>query len=187
MKYLFASYTNRRGFLKISASAMLTGFFSPPVLAAVATKRYEDYLLSFYNIHTREHLTTCYRTNGQLNRHAMQRINHILRDFRTGEIKPIDPDLLDLLHQIVIEVKPRVPISIISGYRCPRTNAALRRITTGVAKNSLHMKGRAIDIRIPGYRTVALRQLAINLKAGGVGYYPASNFIHLDTGPIKIW
>jgi uncharacterized protein YcbK (DUF882 family) len=110
-----------------------------------------------------------------------------MRDFRTGEIKPVDPNLLDLLHRIVINVDPHAPISIISGYRSPRTNAALRKITTGVARKSLHMQGRAIDIRIPGYRTSAIRRLAIQLKSGGVGYYPKSDFVHLDTGPVKAW
>ena len=110
-----------------------------------------------------------------------------MRDHRTGEIKPVDPNLLDLLHRIVMEEKSRSPISIISGYRSPSTNAALRKVTAGVAEKSLHMEGRAIDIRIPGYQTTALRQLAINLKGGGVGYYPESDFIHLDTGPVKVW
>lgn len=187
MKDFSSSYTNRRNFLRMSATAMITTLFSCPAIAAVVPSYGENHRLSFYNIHTRERLETCYRTDGKLVRPAMQQINYILRDFRTGEIKPIDPNLLDLLYRIVTEVKPRTPISIISGYRCPRTNAALRRVTTGVAKNSLHMKGRAIDIRIPGYRTADLRQLAINIGRGGVGYYPASNFVHLDTGPIRTW
>jgi uncharacterized protein YcbK (DUF882 family) len=187
MKDFFSSCTNRRNFLKISASAMIATLFSSPVSAAIDASYGENQSLSFYNIHTRERLETCYRTNGRLVHPAIQQINYILRDFRTGEIKPIDPNLLDLLYHIVTEVKPRCPISIISGYRCPRTNAALRRVTTGVSKNSLHMKGRAIDIRIPGYRTADLRQLAINLRRGGVGYYPKSNFVHLDTGPIRTW
>jgi uncharacterized protein YcbK (DUF882 family) len=187
MKDLLSSYTNRRNFLKMGATAMTTTLFSCPALAAVDPSYGVSRSLSFYNIHTRERLETCYRSNGKLVHPAMQQINYILRDFRTGEIKPIDPNLLDLLYRIVAEVKPRAPISIISGYRCPRTNAALRRVTTGVAKNSLHMKGRAIDIRIPGYRTADLRQLAINLRSGGVGYYPASNFVHLDTGPVRTW
>jgi len=187
MKGISSAYANRRTFLKMTASAMLTTLFPHPVLAAVGPEDPENYILSFYNIHTRERLNTCYRAKGKLIDRSMQRISYILRDYRTGEIRPIDPTLLDLLHRIVIEVKPRSPINIISGYRSPRTNAALRKITTGVAKKSLHMEGRAIDIRIPGLRTTALRQLAVGLKSGGVGYYPTSNFVHLDTGPIKIW
>jgi uncharacterized protein YcbK (DUF882 family) len=110
-----------------------------------------------------------------------------MRDHRTGEVKPVDPKLLDLLHRIVMEEKPRSPLSIISGYRSPSTNEALRKVTAGVAAKSLHMEGRAIDIRIPGYRTTALRQIAVDLHCGGVGYYPESNFVHLDTGPVKVW
>jgi uncharacterized protein YcbK (DUF882 family) len=179
--------TSRRRFLKMSASAMLTTLFAHPVLAAVAPGAAEHHILSFYNIHTGEALKTCYRANGRLIHRAVDRISHIMRDHRTGEIKPVDPRLLDLLHHIVREVKPRSPISIISGYRSPRTNESLRKITAGVAKKSLHIQGRAIDIRIPGYQTSALRELAIDLHTGGVGYYSKSDFVHLDTGPFKVW
>jgi uncharacterized protein YcbK (DUF882 family) len=174
----------RRTFLKLGASAIASAVLPLPAMAARTS---EHSILSFYNIHTGESLKTCYRANGKLIQRALMRINHILRDYRTGEIKPVDPNLLDLLHCIVVEITPHSPISIISGYRSPRTNAALRRITTGVSRNSLHMQGRAIDIRIPGYRTEALHRLAVAMKSGGVGYYPDSNFVHLDTGPIKTW
>lgn len=171
----------------MGAASILTTVFTHPVLAAVGPARHSHHVLAFYNIHTGEKLKTCYRSNGKLIHRAIQRINYIMRDYRTGEIKPVDPRLLDLLHRIVWEIKPRLPISIISGYRSPRTNAALRRVTEGVARKSLHMEGRAIDIRIPGHRTTALRRLAIDLQCGGVGYYPESNFVHLDTGPVKVW
>ncbi|MFO7716864.1 YcbK family protein [Desulfosarcina sp.] len=175
---------DRRTFLKMGASVILTTAFAHPALAALSP---EHHVLSFYNVHTGETLKTCYRANGKLIHRAVIRINHIMRDFRTGEIKAIDPNLLDLLHHIVVGVKPVAPISIISGYRSPSTNAALRKVSGGVAKKSLHMEGRAVDIRIPGHQTPALRQVAIDLQSGGVGYYPKSNFVHLDTGPIKIW
>ena len=184
MNGISSFHTNRRTFLKMGASAILTTVFTHPVLAAV---RPDHRVLSFYNIHTGEALKTCYRANGMLIPRAVNRISLIMRDYRTGEIMPVDPVLLDLLHHIVMEIKPRSSISIISGYRSPRTNAALRRVTAGVARKSLHMEGRAIDIRIPGYQTTTLRQLAINLRSGGVGYYPESDFVHLDTGPIKAW
>ncbi|MBC2711767.1 MAG: DUF882 domain-containing protein [Desulfosarcina sp.] len=187
MNGISSFHTDRRTFLKIGASAILTTVFTHPVLAAVGPNGHEHHILSFYNIHTGETLKTCYRSNGKLIRRAVNRISHIMRDHRTGEIKPVDPRLLDLLHRIAMEVKPRASISIISGYRSPRTNAALRKVTPGVARKSLHMEGRAIDIRIPGYQTTALRHLAINLKSGGVGYYHDSDFVHLDTGPVKVW
>jgi uncharacterized protein YcbK (DUF882 family) len=187
MKNISSFYTDRRTFLKWGASAILTTAFTHPVLAAVDPKSHKPHVLSFYNIHTGETLKTCYRSNGKLIHRAVNRISHIMRDHRTGEIKPVDPNLLDLLHRIVLEEKPRSPLSIISGYRSPKTNAALRKVTAGVAPKSLHMEGRAIDIRIPGYQTTELRQIAIDLKCGGVGYYPESDFVHLDTGPVKVW
>ncbi|WP_319524954.1 DUF882 domain-containing protein [uncultured Desulfosarcina sp.] len=175
--------TNRRTFLKMSASAALT--LLP--CSAMAVQAPEHQILSFYNIHTGESLSTCYRSHGKLIHRAVGRISNVMRDHRTGEIKPVDPNLLDLLHRIVTKIRTTEPISIISGYRSPETNAALRKISRGVAKNSLHMKGRAIDIRIPGFRTEDIRELAIGLHSGGVGYYPSSDFVHLDTGPVKVW
>ncbi len=187
MSHILSQFTDRRTFLKLGASAILTTVSAHPVLAAANAKLHEHHILSFYNIHTGETLKTCYRSNGKLIHRAVNRISYIMRDHRTGEVKPVDPNLLDLLHRIVMEEKPSSPLNIISGYRSPRTNAALRKVTAGVAPKSLHMEGRAIDIRIPGYETRALRQIAIKLHAGGVGYYPESDFIHLDTGPIKVW
>lgn len=181
---LSSFHADRRTFLKMAATALLTSAFTHPVPAAVYP---ENHVLSFYNIHTGETLKTSYRTNGELIHRAVNRISHILRDFRTGEVKRVDPDLLDLLHRIVMKTNSSAPISIISGYRSPRTNAALRKVTAGVARGSLHMEGRAVDIRIPGFQTLAIRQLAISLKSGGVGYYPESDFVHLDTGPIQVW
>ena len=179
-----SAHINRRTFLKAGASALVAATIPHPVLAALSA----DYcILSFYNIHTGERLKTCYRTNGALIHHAMERISHIMRDHRTGDVKPIDPELMDLLHCMVRKIRPSSPISIISGYRSPKTNAALRRVSSGVARKSLHMDGRAIDLRIPGFSTSHLRRLAVGLAAGGVGYYPNSNFVHLDTGPFKVW
>ncbi len=178
---------NRRTFLKMGAATILTTLFSHPATAAIRPERPENRELIFFNIHTGESLQTCYRSDGKLVYRAMRQINHILRDYRTGEIKPVDPNLLDLLHRISQKVEASNPIHIISGYRSARTNAMLRRTTSGVARNSLHMAGRAIDIRIPGYRTDGLYQMAKNLEAGGVGYYPDSDFVHLDTGPVKFW
>ena len=187
MNDISSFHTNRRTFLKLGASAILTAVFTHPALAAFDPKIHEHRILSFYNIHTGETLRTCYRSSGKLIHRAVNRISHIMRDHRTGEVKPVDPNLLDLLHLIVMEEKPSAPLSIISGYRSPSTNEALRKVTAGVAPKSLHMVGRAIDIRIPGYKTAALRQIAVNLRCGGVGYYPESDFVHLDTGPVKVW
>lgn len=187
MPGITASDTNRRTFLKMGAATLLTTLFPHSTLAAIRPERPEHFELSFFNIHTGERLKTCYRKNGKLVRQSLRQISHIMRDYRTGEIKTVDHNLLDLLHRITQKTPSHKPISIISGYRSPRTNAMLRKITSGVARNSLHMSGRAIDIRIPGYPSEKLYQLAINLKGGGVGFYSQSNFVHLDTGPIRCW
>ena len=187
MNYNLSSLIQRRQFLKMGAAVLLTTLSPIPSFAVKNIGRNERNSLSFFNTHTKEALRTSYRSHGRLIPNSLDRINYILRDHRTGEIKPIDVALLDLLHDIVWKIEPYAPIHIISGYRSPRTNAALRRVTSGVALNSFHMKGRAIDIRIPGCRTRVLRQMAMERKVGGVGYYAKSDFVHLDTGPIRDW
>ncbi len=188
MNHRFSSLIHRRKFLKMGASVLLAAL-SPPVpsFAFEGISQYERNTLSFFNTHTKEALRTSYRSHGKLIPNSLDRINYILRDHRTGEIRSIDVALLDLLHDIVWKIDPYAPIHIISGYRSPRTNEALRRVTSGVARNSFHLKGRAIDIRIPGCRTRELRQMAVDCNVGGVGYYAKSDFVHLDTGPIRIW
>ena len=143
--------------------------------------------LSFFNIHTAEHLSVCYHENGGYQPEALASINHLLRDYRTDETRPIDPQLLDILYQLRRKTGQVEPFHVISGYRSPKTNAMLRRRTTGVAKSSLHTKGKAIDIRLPGCATSRLRDLCIEMRAGGVGYYGRSDFVHLDTGRIRSW
>ncbi|MDH5592439.1 MAG: DUF882 domain-containing protein, partial [Gammaproteobacteria bacterium] len=114
-------------------------------------------------------------------------INRVLRDHRTGDIIDIDPTLVDLLNILHHKMNGRKPFHVISGYRSPKTNESLRKQTSGVAKKSFHMQGRAIDIRLPGRELTALRKAAINLQAGGVGFYPKSDFIHIDTGRVRHW
>lgn len=184
MAHILSACTDRRTFLKAGISTLLASFLPVPAFAAVNSGRR---ILTFYNTHTGESLRTCYRLNGKLIPREVRRISYILRDYRTNEVKPVDPALLDLLYRVMRKARLTAPIAIVSGYRSPATNSYLRKVSTGVARNSLHMQGRAIDIRIPGYRTAALRRLAIELKTGGVGYYPKSDFLHLDTGPFKTW
>lgn len=145
--------------------------------------------LSFFNIHTGETLRNVdYWTDGRYQSDALSAINHILRDHRTGEVIRIDQRLLDILWQLNRRIDNKKPFSIISGYRSPQTNDMLRRTGGGgVAKHSLHMDGRAIDIRIPGYDLRQLQQTALALGKGGVGYYPDSQFVHLDTGRVRHW
>jgi uncharacterized protein YcbK (DUF882 family) len=143
--------------------------------------------LSFFHIHTAEKLTVTYRENGELVPDALAEINRYLRDFRTAQVHDIDVALLDALHALYNTFDGRGNFEVISGYRSPHTNAALRHVTTGVAEKSLHIQGQAIDVRLTSAKTAALRDAALALKAGGVGYYAKSNFVHIDTGAVRSW
>lgn len=178
---------NRREFLKLSAGTLAAGMLPLPALAATLKGVDSKRTLGFFNTHTHETLNICYFDGDGYRPEALNEINFILRDFRSHEIQPIDPQLLDQLFALKSRIHPRTPFHIISGYRSPATNAMLHRTTTGVARSSFHTRGRAIDIRLPGYSTGRLRNLSIKLKAGGVGYYPKSDFVHLDTGEVRSW
>jgi uncharacterized protein YcbK (DUF882 family) len=143
--------------------------------------------LRLYNVHTGEKLATTYWAEGEYLHSELEAVNYFLRDYRNNEIDPIDPRLLDQLCLLQHKLEDNGTFHIISGYRSPRTNAWLRRHETGVAKRSLHMQGRAIDLRLPGVDLKHLRQAALAMHAGGVGYYAQSNFVHLDTGRPRFW
>jgi uncharacterized protein YcbK (DUF882 family) len=143
--------------------------------------------VALYNTHTGESVNAVYWFRGQYLPEAMSAVDRVLRDHRTDEIKPIDPQLLDLLHAISGELECSHPFYIISGYRSPTTNAFLRFMSRRVAEHSLHMDGKAIDLRIPGWDSHAVRRVAMELRRGGVGYYPSSNFVHVDVGPVRYW
>ncbi len=147
----------------------------------------DEKVLSFYNLHTKEYLQTVYWKNGEYVSEALAQINHIMRDHYCGAVKPIDKKLLDLFFAIRQRLNCSKPFHIISGYRTARTNAFLRKHKKAVAKNSLHLYGKAADIRLPDYGLKVLRRAAYELKAGGVGYYPRSNFIHVDVGRVRYW
>jgi uncharacterized protein YcbK (DUF882 family) len=142
--------------------------------------------LSFYHLHTLEQLDVTYFEEGDYVQDALVQIDHLLRDFRTGEVARIDPGLLDILHAAAL-VCERSRFEIISAYRSPATNASLADKSSGVSRNSLHMQGRAIDVRLAGYDTAKLRRACVALGLGGVGFYPESNFVHLDTGRFRSW
>lgn len=143
--------------------------------------------LSFYNLHTGENLRTEFWAEGKFIPEALGQINRVLRDHRTNEISQIDPTLLDLLHALQRKTGAREAFHVISGYRSPASNAKLRAHSGGVASRSLHMSGKAIDIALPGCKLIDLRRAALSLRAGGVGYYPASGFVHVDTGRVRQW
>jgi uncharacterized protein YcbK (DUF882 family) len=181
---------NRRSFLGFSAAAAAAALVPSRGEGAVRAPPVPERVLSFFNTHTGERLRTAYCCGGVYQPQALTEINHILRDFRADEVKPIDPRLLDLLHELGGTLETDSPFHIISGYRSPATNAMLRErggAQTGVASHSLHMDGKAIDIRIPGVKLDHLRGAARSLKLGGVGYYPALNFVHVDTGRVRFW
>ena len=144
--------------------------------------------LKLHNLHTEEKISLSYFERGQYVAEAFQDINYLLRDHRTGDVFAMDPVLIDLLYdlKIVLGVEQH-PFQVISGYRSPKTNAALHKKSRGVATRSLHMQGKAIDIRIQGVDAKNSRAAAMSLARGGVGYYPRSNFVHIDTGRVRAW
>jgi uncharacterized protein YcbK (DUF882 family) len=174
----------RRRFLVGSLGAAAAALGAPRAARAAATPVHR---LAFYHIHTAEKLSVVYREHGELIPGALAEINRYLRDFRTEQVHDIDVALLDALHDLYATFDARGNFEVISGYRSPRTNAALRHVTSGVAEHSLHIQGQAIDVRLTSAKTPALRDAAIARAAGGVGYYAESNFVHIDTGAVRSW
>lgn len=174
-------FLERRRFL---AGAGLSLIMPLPALAKAEVRS-----LAFDNIHTGEKLRVDYWTHGAYQPDALAAVNHVLRDFRTSEVHPIAPTLLDLLAALRLRLETAEPIAVISGYRSPVTNAMLRGAHehSGVATKSLHMQGMAADIRIGGRPLAAVHKAALGLRGGGVGYYPSSDFVHVDTGRVRTW
>ena len=162
------------------ASAL--GSTSSTPAAALATRA-----LDFAHTHTGEHLSVEYFSGGSYLPDALSTVNHFLRDFRTGDVHTIDAGLLDLLHSLTQLTGTSKPFQVISGYRSPKTNGMLRQRSEGVAAGSLHMQGQAIDIRLADVPLAKLRNAALTIERGGVGYYPASDFVHVDTGRVRRW
>ena len=178
------SRSTRRTIIALALVALaITASFSPPEPVRAADARQ----LSFYHTHTRLRLDVVYFANGDYVDSALDEINRFLKDFRTGEVSEINPELLDLLHDLRNELVPDATFEVISAYRSPQTNEMLRATTSGVAKNSHHVKGNAIDVRLRGTRIIKLRDTAIRMQRGGVGFYPKSDFVHLDMGSVRTW
>ncbi|MGD8630677.1 MAG: DUF882 domain-containing protein [Gammaproteobacteria bacterium] len=174
----------RRGFIR-NGAGLAAGLLIMPLASLASSQQVRK--LSFHNTHTGENASAVYWAEGDYLADGKQEIDEILRDHRTDEIYPIDTDLLDLLYLLRAEVQGQRAFEIISGYRSPATNAALRKNSSGVAKRSYHMQGKAIDIRLPGCELKKLHKAAMAMRAGGVGYYPGSDFIHVDVGPYRSW
>jgi uncharacterized protein YcbK (DUF882 family) len=182
------SRIDRRSFLKLGLACTASLAIPLPCYAQLKRLTTREKTLSFYNIHTGEKLDkVVFWADGQYVPEALADINYLLRDFRTGEITDMDPRLCDLLFSVRQKLDTGRPFHIISGYRSPETNRMLRKHSKGVAKNSLHLVGQAADIRVPERSLSQVRRAALALRGGGVGYYPSSDFVHIDTGPVRRW
>jgi uncharacterized protein YcbK (DUF882 family) len=176
----------RRSLLKLGLGAAGAALATPRFAFAAANGP-EMRSISLDNLHTGEKLRAVYWEQGDYIPDVLDAVNLNLRDFRTGDVHPIDPRLLDLLDALSSVADAGAPFQVISGYRSPATNAMLRERSEEVAKKSFHMSGMAIDIRLPGRDLWRLHQAALTLDGGGVGYYPMSDFIHVDIGPVREW
>lgn len=174
----------RRDFLTGLAGTTLA-LLAPAGFTAIDPRRSRR--LSFFHTHTGHQLETIYFRDGDYLAEELARVERFMRDFRTREAHPIERGLLDQLHLLGQGIKPDGVFEVISAYRSPETNATLHEKSSGVAKQSLHMVGKAIDVRLDGVKTRDLRDAALKLRAGGVGYYPESDFVHLDTGRVRSW
>ena len=179
----YARSMNRRDFLRLGTAA--TALIAAPVVAT--PRALGERKLAFRSTHTGEAVSATYWAEGSYQEEGLTTINDVLRDHRTNEIYPIDTNLLDMLHLLQSKTDNHHPFEVISGYRSPATNQSLSNKSSGVAKRSYHMRGMAIDIRLPGSELRNLHAAALDLRAGGVGYYPGSDFIHVDVGPTRSW
>lgn len=158
-----------------------------PALGASAAAAAAPRNLSVLNLHTGERLAATYFEAGRYLPDALAALDRVLRDHRTGEVHPMDPGLLDLVSGLAARLGGAGAVQVISGYRSPASNAALRRNSTGVATRSLHMEGEAMDIRVQGVELSHVRNAALTMGRGGVGYYPGSDFVHVDVGRVRQW
>lgn len=181
---------SRRNFLRMGAGVAVAVMASP-VLARTITPATSsgERSLSLYNIHTGESLNSVYWQDGIYIPDQMAAINHILRDRRNGQMEQMDIRLIDMLSELHQKVDGKRAFQVISGYRSPASNSRLRKVSNqgGVAKKSLHMQGRAMDIRLPKVELKHLHKASVQMKKGGVGYYPRDGFIHVDTGRVRYW
>ena len=175
----------RRSFLK--SSVVLASALSMPALARAATAAPGERTLRLYNTHTGESLKSVFWAEGQFVPDALAEINKLLRDHRSNTVAPIDPQLLVLLDQVSAKFGSNQVMHVISGYRSPETNRKLAAASGGVAKHSMHLDGKAIDIRLPGRDLASVHKAALAARQGGVGYYPDSQFVHMDTGRVRHW
>lgn len=178
------STLSRRDFIRRSSVAAAVLLLAHPLETLASLSK--SHAMSFLHTHTGERLIIDYSPKG-CSSSSLSNVNRFLRDFRTGEVCAIDPLLLDILYALQIKSGSTGTIEIVSGYRSPHTNRMLRSKSSGVASRSLHLQGKALDFRIAGTKTKRLRDIAVSLQKGGVGYYAKSDFIHIDTGRVRTW
>jgi len=176
---------SRRKLLQIGISTAACCVTAPALAAIPHIKGIRN--LAFHNLHTDEKLRVSYWKDGTYDRRALAQINHILRDHYSGDVTSMSPRLIDLLYDLQRKVNNDRPVEIISGYRSPQTNLILARASDGVAKNSYHTRGMALDIRMTGTSLPKIHNTALAMRRGGVGYYPDSQFVHVDVGPLRRW
>ncbi len=204
---LFVEPCSRRSFLKLGifgsallalpckAIAALEPVNSPEIIgspgwkdeAGLIMEPCEERRLHLYSTNTGETFNRVYWADGEYVPEALEEVNHLLRDYRANLVKEIDPNLLDLLHNLHQKLDIDTPFHVISGYRSPRTNAALRKRNRRVARNSLHMSGMAVDLRVPDVHVKHICNAALEMRCGGVGYYSKRGFVHLDVGDVRTW
>ncbi|MGZ4969681.1 MAG: YcbK family protein [Methylobacter sp.] len=178
---------SKRSFLKTAASVPLLTLSGIGVLNAATGYTPSHKMLALNNIHTGDNLRLTYFEQGDYIEGALQEINYLMRDYHTGDMHPIDPALLDLLYDLKLELGIDRSFLVSSGYRSPHTNARLRKKNRNVSPHSFHMQGRAIDLHVDGLETCKIRNAALAMRRGGVGYSRRSNFVHLDTGCFRAW
>jgi uncharacterized protein YcbK (DUF882 family) len=171
------------GMLTASAISTAPPQIAPPPAPTTGAMR----SVAMNNLHTGESLEAVYWDQGDYIADVLEQVNSHLRDFRTGDVHPIDPRLLDVLDAVAQRTESKSPFQVISGYRSPKTNAMLHERSAEVAKKSLHTQGMAIDVRLPDVELQHLHAAALSLGRGGVGFYPYSNFVHIDVGPVRHW
>jgi uncharacterized protein YcbK (DUF882 family) len=173
----------------LSSSVDLSGLDKPTRQQGALTSLKPDSArrIHLINVHTGDNFDLVYFKNGEYVSDSIARLNHLMRDRRANVATNMDTTLYDQLYLLQTTLGLNRPIHVLSGYRTPETNARLRRRSKGVAKYSLHMEGRAADIYVPGMHVSKLQKAALGFAAGGVGLYSSSNFIHLDTGPVRNW
>lgn len=181
--------TSRRGILRLGAAAAATGLvsLSAPSDAFAAVYKAKERVVAFRNINTGESLEVLYAKGDSYRFDAMQKVSLLMRDRRTDETTHMDPRLIDTLWMLGQKLGTNKPFDIICGYRSPQSNSSMAARSDGVASNSYHVRGMAADIALPNVSLGRLRRVAMDLKAGGVGYYPRDGFVHIDVGPVRHW